>query len=69
MKDGNDKVTSDMKVCMKQRCVMEFLREEKVAAIDIHQHLLNVYENQMVDVSTMRWCVSAVVTGTVVHLH
>ena len=34
-----------MEVCMKQRCVFEFLHAEKMAAIDIQQCLLNVYED------------------------
>jgi len=31
--------------------------QEKTALIDIHQHLLNVYEDQTLDVSTVRWWV------------
>ena len=31
---------------------LEFLHVENIAAIDIHQHLLNVYGDQTVDVST-----------------
>ena len=46
-----------MEVHMKQRCVTEFLRMEKNALLDIHRHLLNVYEDQPVDVSTVRWWV------------
>ena len=43
---------------MKQRCVTEFLHVEKTAPNDIHRHLLNVYEDQTVDVSTVRqWVV------------
>ena len=48
---------------MKQRCVIEFLHAENMAPIDIHQHLLNVYEDQTVDASTVRGRVSAVVTA------
>ena len=47
----------DMEVCMEQRCVIEFLQAEKMAPIDIHQHLLNIYGDQTMDVSTVRWWV------------
>jgi len=50
----SDKVASDMEVCMKQRCVTEFLYVEKNAPNDIHRRLLNVYGDQTVDVSTVR---------------
>ena len=39
---------------MKQRCVNEFLHAEKTAPTDNHQHLLNIYGDQAVDVSTVR---------------
>ena len=39
--------------------------QEKMASIDIRQHLLNVDGDQSVDVSTVRWWV---VTATVGHL-
>jgi len=39
-----DKMVSDMEACMKQRCVTEFRHEEKIAPVDIQQHLLNVLE-------------------------
>ena len=48
---------SDIEVCMKQRCGTEYLHAEKVAPIDIHQCLLNVYGHQPVNVSTARWWV------------
>ena len=54
---------------MKQRCVSEFPHVEKMAHIDSHQHLLNVSGNQTVDVSTVRWCISAAEIATVGHLH
>jgi len=38
----SDKMVSDMEVCMKQRCVIEFLHAEKIAPTDIDQSLLNV---------------------------
>ncbi|PNF20470.1 hypothetical protein B7P43_G07694 [Cryptotermes secundus] len=50
-------MTSDIEVRTKQRCVIEFLTAEQIAPIDIHQHLLKVYRNNTVDVSTVRWWV------------
>ena len=44
----SDRMVSDMEVHMKQRCGIEFLHAEKMAPIDIHLHLLNVYGVQMV---------------------
>jgi len=38
-----NKMASDMEVRMKQRCVIEFLREEKIAPNDIHRSLLNLF--------------------------
>ena len=35
----------------KQSCVIEFLRAEKIALIDGHRRLLNVYADQTVHVS------------------
>ena len=34
----SDTMASDMEVCMKQRCVIEFLHKEKIASVDIYQH-------------------------------
>jgi len=42
-------MASDMEVWMKQRGVTEFCPVEKVAPMDIHQRLLNVYGDQAVD--------------------
>jgi len=56
-KAQSDRMTSHMEVHMKQRCAIEFLRVEKNAPSDIHQYLLNVYEDQTADVSTVRWWV------------
>ena len=54
----SDTIASDMAVRMEQRCETEFLHVEKMAPIDIHQHLLNVYREQTVDVSIDRqWVV------------
>ena len=56
--EGQSDITaSDMEVCMKQRCVIEFLHVEKMVSIDIHQHSLNVSGDQIVDVSTGKWWV------------
>ena len=49
-----DKMMSDMEVCMKQMCEIEFLHVEKREPIDIHQHLLNIYGDQMMETSTVR---------------
>ena len=62
----SDKMASDTEVQMEQLCGTEFLHVEKNASIDIHWHLLSVYGDQAVDVSTVSWwCVSAVATVTV----
>jgi len=54
---------SDMEVCMKQRCVIEFLHAEKIAPNDIHRRLLNIYGDQTVHVSTVRWWVARFSSG------
>ena len=59
----SDRMTSDMEVQMKQRCKIEFLHTEKMESTGIHQHLLNIYGDQTVDVSTLRWCVVHFSTG------
>ena len=52
----SDTMTSDTEVRIKLRCIIELLHvEKKIAPTDIHQCLLNVYEEQTVDVSMMRW--------------
>jgi len=62
-KGQSDKMTPDREVYIKQSCGSEFLHMEKMAPTDIHCHMLNVYGEQTVDVSTVRngWCVSALV--------
>jgi len=45
---------SDMEVQMKQRCELAFLHVEKIAPTDICCHLLNVYGDQTVDMSTVK---------------
>ena len=47
-------MTSDMRVHMKQICVIEFLHIKKIAPSDIHQSLLNAYEDQTVDMSMVK---------------
>jgi len=59
----SDKMASNMEVRMKQRCVIEFLHAEKTAPSDIHRGLLNVYGDQTVDVSTVRWWVARFSSG------
>jgi len=59
----SDKMASDMEVRMKQRCVIKFLHAEKIALSDIHRHLLNVYRDQTVDVSTVRQWVARFSSG------
>ena len=49
-------MASNMEGRMKQRYVTELLPVKKIAPTDSHQHLLNVYGDQSVDVSTaVRW--------------
>jgi len=49
----SDKMALDMEAHMKQRCGIEFLRVKTIAATDIHGHLLNIYRDKRVDVSTV----------------
>ena len=54
----SDKMASDTEVSMKQRYGTDFLHEEKTVLTDVYQHLLNVYGDQTVDVSTVKqWVV------------
>ena len=54
----SDKLASDVEVCMKQRCVLEFLHMGKMVPSGINRHLLNVYGGRTVDVRTVRqWVV------------
>ena len=55
-------MASDIEVCMKQSCVIEFLHREKSAPMDI-LHLLNVCEGQTADVSTVRQWVMCFCSG------
>ena len=49
-----DKIVSDMELFMKLRCGTEFLHAQKMAPTDIHKCLLNVYGDQMVNMSTVK---------------
>ena len=49
----SDRMVSDTEVCMKQRGVIEIFHAEKMATIDIHWFLLNVYGDWTLDVSTV----------------
>ena len=54
----SDRMASDTGVGMKQRCITEFLHVEKMAHADIRWHLVDIYGDQTVDVSTVRqWVV------------
>ena len=50
----SDRVVSDMEVHMKQRYALEIFHVEKMAPIDIHWLLLNVYGDWTLDVSSVR---------------
>ena len=50
----SDRMVSDMIVCIKQRYVTEFII---IPSTGICQHLLNVYGDQPVDMSTVMWWV------------
>ena len=61
----SDRMVSDIEVRMQQNGVIGSLHADKMAPIDIHQCLLNIYGDQAVDVSTVGWdgwYVSAVAT-------
>ena len=51
--EQSDKMVSNMEVQMKQRCITEFLHVEEMTPLNIHQCSLNVYGDQIVDVSTV----------------
>ena len=56
----SDNVASDEEVCIEQRCVTEFIHTEKNG---INLHFLNVYGDQMVDMSIERWWVVCTSSG------
>jgi len=47
----SDKMASDTEVCMERRCITGFPPAEK------NGHLLTIYGDQTVDMSTLRWWV------------
>ena len=49
-----DTMVSDVKVQVTQRCGFEFLHKEKMTPTGIHLHLLTIYGDQTMDVSTVR---------------
>jgi len=51
----SDRMASDMEERMKQKGGTGFLHVEKIAPTDIHWYLLNVYGDQAVDGSTVKW--------------
>jgi len=59
----SDKMASDMEVRMKQMCVIEFLHAEKIPLNDIYQRLLNIYGEQTMDVTTVKWWVARFSSG------
>jgi len=65
-----DQMASDMKVHIKQRCVIEFLHVEKMASTDFYQCFLKTYEKQTMAAkySEAVGAVSTVTTATVGHL-
>jgi hypothetical protein len=54
--EQSGRMASDMEVHIKQRCIIEFLHAEKNAPADNRRRSLNIYGDQTVDVSTVRWC-------------
>ena len=52
--DQSDRMSSDMKVQMKQRYAIVCFLAEKMVPTDIRQHLLSIYGDKTVDVSTAR---------------
>jgi len=47
-------MTASPDVWFKQRTVIEFLFTKKIKPVDIHRRLLMVYENETLDVSSVR---------------
>ena len=55
----SEKMASDMEESMKKRDATEFLHAPQIAPTDILWHLLNIYRDQTVDMSTVRlWVVN-----------
>lgn len=59
----SDKMASGIEMHMKQWYVTELFHVEKISPIDIHQHLMNVYGDQTVDVSIVKWWVLHINSG------
>jgi len=54
----SDKMAFDIEACLKQKSRDESLHAGKMAPTDIHQHLLNIYGDQTVDITAVRqWAV------------
>ena len=53
--ENPDKTVSNMEVCLKKWCRIEFLHVGKIVPIDIVQCLLSICGDQTVDMSTVRW--------------
>lgn len=53
----SDKMASETEVCMKHKCITELLHVEKMAPTDIHQWLLNIYGDQTMKVSRLKYWV------------
>ena len=53
----SDTTAPDVEVHIKGKYLNELLNGEKIALIDIYWHLLNIYGDQTVNVSTVRWTV------------
>ena len=45
----------EMEILMMERCGIQFLQVEEIMSIGIHHHMLNVYGDQTVDMSTVKW--------------
>jgi len=62
--EQSDKMASDVEACVEQSCGTEFLHVEKIAPIDTHQHLLNIYREQLLYLKTVMWWVLCSVSGS-----
>jgi hypothetical protein len=64
--EQSSKMVSDMEVGKTQRFVIEFLHVERLAPIDIHRRLMNIYGDTTVGVNTLRrWVVRFIGSNTV----
>ena len=53
----SDKMASNMEENRKERCVIEFSIWKKIASIDIHWQLMNIFGDQTGNVNTVKWAV------------